>query len=143
MSISGTRSSAVDPRMKKFIFAERNGIHIIDLQKTIQCHQGSLRRRSARPSPSGKTRALRRHQEAGPAGHPEGSRALRHVLRQQPLARRHAHQLLHHQEVASSASRRSRRWRSTAPSRASPRRKSPASRRRRPSSRRTSAASRR
>jgi small subunit ribosomal protein S2 len=25
-----------DPRMKKFIFAERNGIHIIDLQKTIQ-----------------------------------------------------------------------------------------------------------
>ena len=26
-----------DPRMKKFIFAERNGIHIIDLQKTIVC----------------------------------------------------------------------------------------------------------
>lgn len=25
-----------DPRMKKFIFSERNGIHIIDLQKTIQ-----------------------------------------------------------------------------------------------------------
>ena len=25
-----------DPRMKKFIFAERNGIHIIDLQKSIQ-----------------------------------------------------------------------------------------------------------
>ncbi len=25
-----------DPRMKKFIFAERNGIHIIDLQKTVQ-----------------------------------------------------------------------------------------------------------
>ena len=24
-----------DPRMKKFIFTERNGIHIIDLQKTI------------------------------------------------------------------------------------------------------------
>ncbi|MDR2435407.1 MAG: 30S ribosomal protein S2 [Treponema sp.] len=25
-----------DPRMRKYIFAERNGIHIIDLQKTIQ-----------------------------------------------------------------------------------------------------------
>jgi len=25
-----------DPRMKRYIFAERNGIHIIDLQKTIQ-----------------------------------------------------------------------------------------------------------
>ena len=24
-----------DPRMKKYIFAERNGIHIIDLQKTV------------------------------------------------------------------------------------------------------------
>ena len=24
-----------DPRMKKYIFAQRNGIHIIDLQKTI------------------------------------------------------------------------------------------------------------
>ena len=24
-----------DPRMKKYIFASRNGIHIIDLQKTI------------------------------------------------------------------------------------------------------------
>ena len=25
-----------DPRMKKYIFTARNGIHIIDLQKTIQ-----------------------------------------------------------------------------------------------------------
>ena len=25
-----------DPRMSKYIFAERNGIHIIDLQKTMQ-----------------------------------------------------------------------------------------------------------
>ncbi|GMO39386.1 MAG: hypothetical protein Ta2F_15780 [Termitinemataceae bacterium] len=25
-----------DPRMKKYIYSERNGIHIIDLQKTIQ-----------------------------------------------------------------------------------------------------------
>ena len=30
-----------DPRMKKFIFAERNGIHIIDLQKTIQAIKDS------------------------------------------------------------------------------------------------------
>ncbi|GHT48936.1 30S ribosomal protein S2 [Spirochaetia bacterium] len=28
-----------DPRMKKYIFAERNGIHIIDLQKTSQASQ--------------------------------------------------------------------------------------------------------
>ena len=30
-----------DPRMKKYIFAERNGIHIIDLQKTIAASKDS------------------------------------------------------------------------------------------------------
>jgi small subunit ribosomal protein S2 len=31
----GHQTKRWDPRMKKYIFAERNGIHIIDLQKTI------------------------------------------------------------------------------------------------------------
>ena len=31
----GHQAKRWDPRMKKYIFAERNGIHIIDLQKTI------------------------------------------------------------------------------------------------------------
>ena len=33
----GHQTKRWDPRMRKFIFAERNGIHIIDLQKTIVC----------------------------------------------------------------------------------------------------------
>ena len=33
----GHQTKRWDPRMKKYIFAERNGIHIIDLQKTITC----------------------------------------------------------------------------------------------------------
>lgn len=33
----GHQTRCWDPRMKKFIFSERNGIHIIDLQKTIVC----------------------------------------------------------------------------------------------------------
>jgi len=33
----GHQTKRWDPRMKKFIFAQRNGIHIIDLQKTIVC----------------------------------------------------------------------------------------------------------
>ncbi len=33
----GHQTKRWDPRMKRFIFAERNGIHIIDLQKTIGC----------------------------------------------------------------------------------------------------------
>jgi len=31
----GHQTKRWDPRMKRYIFAERNGIHIIDLQKTI------------------------------------------------------------------------------------------------------------
>jgi small subunit ribosomal protein S2 len=40
-----------DPRMKKYIFAERNGIHIIDLQKTIEASKkayGAVREAVAR-----------------------------------------------------------------------------------------------
>ncbi len=33
----GHQTKRWNPKMKKFIFAERNGIHIIDLQKTIVC----------------------------------------------------------------------------------------------------------
>ncbi len=33
----GHQTRRWDPRMKKYIFIERNGIYIIDLQKTLQC----------------------------------------------------------------------------------------------------------
>ncbi|MGM0431214.1 MAG: 30S ribosomal protein S2 [Spirochaetota bacterium] len=33
----GHQTKRWDPKMKKFIFSERNGIHIIDLQKTVVC----------------------------------------------------------------------------------------------------------
>jgi len=32
----GHRTNKWDPRMKPFIFTERNGIHIIDLQQTVK-----------------------------------------------------------------------------------------------------------
>ena len=32
----GHQASRWNPKMRKFIFAERNGIHIIDLQKTLK-----------------------------------------------------------------------------------------------------------
>jgi small subunit ribosomal protein S2 len=32
----GHQSSRWNPKMKRFIFAQRNGIHIIDLQKTLK-----------------------------------------------------------------------------------------------------------
>ena len=35
----GHRTNRWDPRMKPYIFTERNGIHIIDLQQTVQSLQ--------------------------------------------------------------------------------------------------------
>jgi small subunit ribosomal protein S2 len=39
----GHQSSRWNPKMKKFIFASRNGIHIIDLKKTLQALQEAQR----------------------------------------------------------------------------------------------------
>ena len=37
----GHQTKRWDPRMRRYIFAERNGIHIIDLQKTIAAIKSS------------------------------------------------------------------------------------------------------
>lgn len=39
----GHQSSRWNPKMRKFIFAERNGIHIIDLKKTLSALQTAQR----------------------------------------------------------------------------------------------------
>jgi small subunit ribosomal protein S2 len=39
----GHQTRRWNPRMKKYIFIERNGIHIIDLQKTMQCLHNAQR----------------------------------------------------------------------------------------------------
>ena len=39
----GHQSSRWNPKMRKFIFAERNGIHIIDLKKTLNALQAAQR----------------------------------------------------------------------------------------------------
>jgi small subunit ribosomal protein S2 len=72
--------------MKKYIFAERNGIHIIDLQKTIQAIKRGYDAVQKVVS-SGKTVLFCRNEEAGTVGNPKRSRALRTILCEQPLAR--------------------------------------------------------
>ena len=59
----GHQTRRWNPKMRRFIFAERNGIYIIDLQKTlrqIELAQELL----ASVDPQGRQRALRLHQEA-------------------------------------------------------------------------------
>ena len=94
----GHQTSRWNPKMKPYIFGARNGIYIIDLQQTVKMFRDAYNfvrelDGAGRPAP------VRRHQEAGAGRHPRGGRALRRVLRQHALARRHAHQLPDHQAV--------------------------------------------
>ncbi len=65
----GHRTNKWDPAMKPYIFTERNGIHIIDLQQTVkaleQCLQPRARHRCRR-----RHGALRGHQAPGAGNHP-------------------------------------------------------------------------
>ena len=90
----GHQTRRWNPKMRRFIFGERGGIYIIDLQKTLESARGGgrlrpQRRRARRHGP------VRRHQEAGPGRRRGGGQAHRDAVRQPPLARRPAHQLAH------------------------------------------------
>ena len=91
----GHQTKRWNPKMKPYIFGERNGIYIIDLNKTAQQvprgrgvrHQPGRRRPHA---------ALRGHQAAGAGRDRRRSAALRDVLHQPALAGRPADQLHDH-----------------------------------------------
>ena len=63
----GHQTKRWNPKMQKYIFGERNGIYIIDLQKTLKKFREAYALH-ARPRRPGRHRALRGHQEAGPGG---------------------------------------------------------------------------
>ena len=89
----GHQTRRWNPKMKRFIFTERNGIYIIDLRQTLDYIDKAyeyVRNTVA----EGGSDPLRRHQEAGAGGHRRAGVPGRHALREPPLAGRHAHQLL-------------------------------------------------
>ena len=66
----GHQTRRWNPKMRRFIFGERGGIYIIDLQQTHRAGRGGARVR-AQPRRARRQRALRRHQEAGAGGRRE------------------------------------------------------------------------
>ena len=44
----GHQTRRWNPKMKEYIFGERNGIHIIDLQKTLKLFRAAANKRRAR-----------------------------------------------------------------------------------------------
>ena len=65
----GHQTRRWNPKMAPYIFTERNGIYIIDLQKTVkkvdEAYNFVTRRRGG-----GRHDSVRRHQEAGAGVHP-------------------------------------------------------------------------
>ena len=94
----GHQTRRWNPKMKPFIFAERNGIHIIDLAQTVQRLDVALefvRETVARGDQVLFVGTKKQAQEPVAAGGDPRQPAVR----QQALARRHADQLHHDQEA--------------------------------------------
>ena len=84
-----------NPKMAPFIFGERNKIHIINLEKTQPLYAEAAAFVRSVVADGGKVLFVGTKRSAREAV-AEGSRALRHALRQPALARRHAHQFQDH-----------------------------------------------
>ena len=71
----GHQTKRWNPKMKEYIFGERNGIYIIDLQKTLKLFKDAdaFRRRNGR---AGQERSVRRHQAPGAGSHRRRGQAL-------------------------------------------------------------------
>ena len=109
----GHRTKRWNPKMKPFIFTERNGIHIIDLQQTIAALDNAynlIRDTMANGGTVLFVGTKRQAQETIAKEAAPGRCAARHLS----LAGRHAHQLAHdpatHRHAAQSG-RPARSWR--------------------------------
>ena len=111
-----------NPKMKEYIFGERNGIYIIDLQKTQKLFRDALNyvTESLTERPKQKVLFVGTKRQAQDAIKEEAERCGT-VLRQQPLARRPFDELPDRSEIDPEDSKTSKRCAKTAVSRCSPR----------------------
>ena len=111
----GHQTRRWNPKMSPFIFAERNGIHIIDLAQTVQRLDVALEFVRETVARGEQVLFVGTKKQAQEPVAQEATRA-EHAVRQQALARRHAHQLRDDQEADRACSSSSRRARRTATS---------------------------
>ena len=91
----GHQTHRWNPKMKSYIYGSRNGIHIIDLAQTVPLlHQALVSVRDT--VGNGGRLAVRRHQAHRAGIDRRCGEEVGPVLRELPLARRHAHQLEDH-----------------------------------------------
>ena len=118
----GHQTRRWNPKMHRYLYGERSGIYIIDLEKslsgieeTYEFVRGLGRRRGIVLFIGTKKQA---QEVVAGAGEPR-----RHALREPPLARRHAHELHRRSPSGCSACASSARWSEPARSTSSPRRR--------------------
>ena len=119
----GHQTKRWNPKMKEYIFGERNGIYIIDLQKTLKLFKDALAF-VGEMAAQGKTVLFVGTKRQAQEAIAEEATRCRHVLRQPALAGRTAHQHGHGAEVHQASEGTGRHGRPTAATTAAPRRKS-------------------
>ena len=91
----GHQTRRWNPKMAKYIFTERNGIYIIDLQKTVKKLDEAYNFVREVAAEGGSILFVGTKKQAQESIREEAT-ALRHALCKRPLAGRYAHQLPHH-----------------------------------------------
>ncbi len=87
----GHQTKRWNPKMKEYIFGERNGIYIIDLQKTLKLFKDAMRY-VAEMAAQGKTVLFVGTKRQAQEAIAEEASALQPILRESALAGRPAHQ---------------------------------------------------
>ncbi len=88
----GHQTRRWNPKMHRYLYGERSGIYIIDLEKSLSGIEETYEFVREPGAPS-RDRPVRRDQEAGPGGHLRPCRSRGDAIRHHPLARRDAHEL--------------------------------------------------
>jgi hypothetical protein len=117
----GHQTRRWNPKMAPYIYTERNGIYIIDLQKTVRELEEAYN--FVKETASNAEPFFLWAQKAGAGRHQGRGREGRHVLCKRPLAWRHAYKLQDNARAELSVSPSFTRWKRTALSRCSPKRK--------------------
>ena len=94
----GHQTRRWNPKMKRFIFTERNGIYIIDLQQSLTYIDRAYAFVKDTVGRGGQVLFIGTKKQAQETIAEQATR-VGHAVREPPLAGRHAHQLRHHREA--------------------------------------------
>ena len=105
----GHQTKRWNPKMKEYIFGERNGIYIIDLQKTLKMFKDAARF-VGRDGRTGQERALRGHQAPGAGSHRRRGQPLTVLERYCCAGNKWRSRNFHTSNATTTSSKNYKRW---------------------------------